>query len=178
MGGPALLTHAPPHPLHNADLRHQIEKAVTMHLGAPWRINAFQDLNDLASHPCALLSDGTYAVFAKLSQAMNAVAQFEAELHGLRLIASLSGVAVPTPIGIVTAQDANAGAVMLLEGVQAVERTGVQWRHIGQTLARIHRVKGTRFGLETNGYFGPQYRTTGHCPTGPRSTPRGGCGRA
>jgi fructosamine-3-kinase len=33
-----------------------------------------------------------------------------------------------------------------------------QWREIGQTLARIHKNKGDRFGLEMQGYFGPFYR--------------------
>jgi fructosamine-3-kinase len=36
-----------------------------------------------------------------------------------------------------------------------VERGPQQWREIGEALARIHRVKGQDFGLETNGYFGP-----------------------
>ena len=47
---------------------------------------------------------------------------------------------------------------MLLEGVQAVDRTSKQWREIGKTLARIHRIKGAQFGLDTKNYFGPLYQ--------------------
>lgn len=47
---------------------------------------------------------------------------------------------------------------MAMEAVQAVERTPLQWRQIGQTLARIHLVKGEFFGLERQGYFGPLYQ--------------------
>jgi len=36
-----------------------------------------------------------------------------------------------------------------------VERGPREWRQIGQALARIHKVKGEQFGLESNGYFGP-----------------------
>ena len=45
--------------------------------------------------------------------------------------------------------------MLVLEAVAAVERTPRHWREIGQTLARIHRVRGGRFGLKTDGYFGP-----------------------
>ena len=47
---------------------------------------------------------------------------------------------------------------MVLEGVQAVDRAPCHWRQIGQTLARIHKIKWDRFGLETHGYFGPLYQ--------------------
>jgi fructosamine-3-kinase len=47
---------------------------------------------------------------------------------------------------------------MVLEAAEVVERGSDQWREIGRTLARIHQVKGERFGLETHGYFGPLYQ--------------------
>lgn len=47
---------------------------------------------------------------------------------------------------------------MILEAVAVVDRTAKQWREIGQSLARIHRIKGAQFGLETNCYFGPLFQ--------------------
>lgn len=51
--------------------------------------------------------------------------------------------------------------MLVLEAVHAVERTLQQWRDIGRTLARLHKSKGERFGLDSNGYFGvlPQDNT-------------------
>ncbi len=130
------------------ELRPLIERAVSDHLGHPWRVHEAHDMADLSSHPSAVLSDGTYAVFAKFS----AAAQFEAEVTGLRLLSQRAGILTPTPIGILPAPG---GHILVLEGVQAVERTPHHWREIGRTLARIHRVKGERCGLDTQGFFGP-----------------------
>jgi fructosamine-3-kinase len=113
------------------------------------------DLSDLACHPCAILSEGSYSVFAKFSDAANGREQFEIELAGLRLLSERAGILIPTPIGIVPVPG---GSVLVLEAVQAVERGPRHWRQIGQTLARLHAVNGDRFGLETHSYFGPLYQ--------------------
>lgn len=110
---------------------------------------------DFASHPAAVLSDGAYAVFAKFSNAANGQEQFEIELQGLRLLANLAGVLIPTPIDVAPAGE---GCILVLEGVQEITRGPRQWRDIGRTLARIHQVKGEHCGLETDGYFGPIFQ--------------------
>jgi protein-ribulosamine 3-kinase len=135
-----------------------IQRLVSAHLGRPWTVVEDRDLSDLACHPAAVLSDGAYAVFAKFSDAANGREQFEIELAGLRLLADRAGVLIPAPIGVVPVPG---GTVLVLEAVQAVKRGAHQWREIGRTLARIHRVQGGRFGLETNGYYGslPQDNT-------------------
>lgn len=157
------------HPLLRTGWRNRIECRIAAHLGYPWRFVSFVDLNDLSSHPCALLSDGRYAVFAKYSRAANAFDQFDVELNGLRLIADLSGALIPAPIGIVSADDTSDEAVLLLEAVQAAEQTPQRWRDIGRTLAHIHRVTGTQFGLPTHGYFGPVFQD--NRPTTPNDWP-------
>ncbi len=118
-------------------------------------MRAARDMADYACHPSAILSDGSYSVFAKFSDAVNGAEQFEIELAGLRLLAARAGVLMPTPIGIVSVPD---GSILVLEAVQVVDRGPEQWRDIGRTIARIHKVKGEQFGLETHGYFGPLYQ--------------------
>ncbi len=112
-------------------------------------------MNDFASHPSAVLSDGKYPVFVKLSEAAHGLDQFEVELAGLRLLSGRSGILIPSPIGVVPVAG---GAMMVLEAAQVVERTAHQWREIGRTLARIHQIKGDQCGLEKQGYFGPIYQ--------------------
>ena len=108
-----------------------------------------------ASHPCAILSDGSYAVFAKLNEAPNGLDQFEVELAGLRFLSEKAGVLTPLLIGNLQVEG---GVIMVLEAVRAVERNARQWRQIGQALAQIHRIKGDRYGFEMQGYFGPLYQ--------------------
>jgi protein-ribulosamine 3-kinase len=139
-------------PLSAAPLRAPVERLVSAHTGRPWTVVEAQDLADLACHPAALLSDGTFAVFAKFSDAPNGREQFEIELAGLRLLADRAGVLIPAPVGITPVPG---GTVLVLEAVEAVDRGPRQWREIGRTLACIHRVHGDRFGLETDGYYGP-----------------------
>ena len=56
------------------------------------------DMTEFACHHSAILSDGSYSVFAKFSEAANGFEQFEIELAGLRLLSERSGVLTPTPI--------------------------------------------------------------------------------
>ena len=132
--------------------RPALERLVAQQIGRPWQVRDERDLADLACHPAALLSDGSYAVFSKYSDAADGFRQFEVELAGLRLLAERAGVLTPAPIGILPVPG---GTVLVLEAVEAVERTPGRWREIGRVLARIHQVVGDRFGLATDGFFGP-----------------------
>jgi protein-ribulosamine 3-kinase len=129
-----------------------VEQLVSQHTGRPWTIKDVRDLTEFACHPCAILSDGSYSVFAKFSEAANGLEQFEIELAGLRLLSERSGVLTPTPIDILPVAG---GYILVLEAVQAVDRAPRHWRQIGQTLARIHRIQWDRFGLEADSFFGP-----------------------
>ena len=145
----------PVHPLRNVQLQAALEEIVSDRSGREWRIRDFRDMNDFASHPSALLSDGSYSVFVKLNTAANGMEQFEIELAGLRFLSEQAGVSIPAPLGNLAVEG---GVVMVLEAVRSVERTPGQWRQIGQALAQIHRTKGSQFGLDTHNYFGPLYQ--------------------
>lgn len=136
-------------------LRIPVERAVSAHLGRVWCVRDATDLRDFACHEAAILSDGSYAVFVKLSEAAHSLEQFEVELTGLRLLTQLSGVLTPTLIGNLSVEG---GTLMVLEAVQAIERGPREWRQIGQALARIHTVKGRQYGSDIQGYFGPLYQ--------------------
>jgi fructosamine-3-kinase len=112
-------------------------------------------MKDFASHPAAILSNGSYSVFTKFSNAANGLEQFETEVAGLNYLSRLSGVSTPMLIGIVPVKG---GFVMITEAISGVERTSRQWQELGRTLAKIHQVRGTRYGLESNCYFGPLYQ--------------------
>jgi protein-ribulosamine 3-kinase len=133
-------------------LRTPVEQLVSETTGRQWRIRDARDMSDYACHPCAILSDGSYSVFAKFSDAANGAEQFQVELAGLRLLRERAGVLTPTTIGI---RPVPGGTILVLEAVQAVERSAPHWRQIGQTLAHIHAIKGDRFGFGTQGFFGP-----------------------
>ena len=136
-------------------LRIPIEQIVSEYIGQKWEVMDFRDMKEFASHPSAILSDESYSVFVKFSNAANGLEQFEVELNGLRLLSSLSGVLTPTSIGIIMVEG---GVVMILETLKSVDRTPHHWQQIGQSLAQIHRINGKQFGLETHGYFGPLYQ--------------------
>jgi protein-ribulosamine 3-kinase len=139
-------------PLASDALCIPVERAASEYWGRPWAAESIRDMSDFACHPCAILSDGAFAVFAKFSDAPNGSEQFEIELEGLRLLSERAGVRTPAPIGIVAAEG---GTLLVLEAVRAVARSPRFWRQVGRTLARIHEIEGEHFGLDTDGYFGP-----------------------
>ena len=141
--------------LLNDLIRIPIEETVSELTGHSWTVQSIQDMKDYASHPAAILSNKGYSVFAKFSSAANGLEQFEIELAGLQHLSRLSGVATPTPIGIIPVEG---GHVLVQEAVPSVERTSAHWREIGRSLAKIHQVKGTRYGWESHCYFGPLYQ--------------------
>lgn len=118
----------PPIQLLTDPLRTPVEQLVSQYIGREWRVSDARDMNDLASHQAAILSDHSYAVFVKLSTAAHGLEQFETELAGLRLLNERAGVLIPTPIGIIAV---DGGTLLVLEAVQAVEREARHWREYG-----------------------------------------------
>jgi fructosamine-3-kinase len=133
-------------------LRERLEAAVSRHTRRQWRVQTATDMSEYACHPCAILSDGAFAVFAKHSLDDEAVVQFECEVAGLRYLSEQAGVLIPTPIGIVPLER---GALFIMEALTAVAREPRQWRDIGRALARIHRVTSAQCGFHANNYLGP-----------------------
>lgn len=133
-------------------MRASLENAVSRYRGCRWRIRDERDLSEFACHHCAIVADGSFAVFFKYNEAAEARRQFEVELDGLQTLANKAGVLIPQPIDIVPVEE---GLLLVMEALEAVERGDHQWKQMGATLARIHCVKGTCHGYETNGYFGP-----------------------
>jgi len=132
--------------------RRALEELVSDYQGRDWRVRSARDLSDLACHPCAVVSDGSGAVFVKYSEAADAGRQFEIERESLRFLSRKTGVLTPKPLGIVPAAD---GTLFVMEAVQAIERGPRAWREIGRTLARIHRVTSDWYGFPMDTYFGP-----------------------
>jgi fructosamine-3-kinase len=133
-------------------LRIPLEEAVSKHCSREWRVQSARDMSDFAVHHCAILSDESLAVFAKYSEAPEASKQFEIELAGLQYLSERAGVMVPTPMAVVPVES---GTLLIMEALNAIERGPRQWRQIGRTLARMHRVKSDRCGFHMDNYFGP-----------------------
>ncbi|MCP4584146.1 MAG: fructosamine kinase family protein [candidate division Zixibacteria bacterium] len=136
-------------------LRTAIEEAVSEYGGRKWRIKSEIDLSEFACHHCAIVSDGSFAVFFKYSEAVDARRQFEIEQSGLQTLSNRAGVLTPHPISITRVET---GTLLIMEALEATKRGPRQWRQIGATLARIHRVKGDICGFETNGFWGPLHQ--------------------
>jgi fructosamine-3-kinase len=91
-------------------------------------------------------------VFVKYSAAPDAEKQFEIEQASLQFLSRKAGVLVPTSIGVVPVPD---GTLFVMEALQPIERGAEEWRQIGRTLARMHRVKSDTCGFHMDTYFGP-----------------------
>lgn len=139
----------------NKPLRAVIEKTVSEYIRRIWRIKNERDLAEFAYHPCAIVADNSFAVFFKYSREAQAKRQFEIELSDLRTISKKAGVLIPPLIDIVQVENRY---LLIMEALETVKRGPKQWRQIGQTLARIHRIKGASHGYKTSGFCGPLYQ--------------------
>ena len=140
-------------------IRTTIEETVSKHERRAWRIKSEKDLKEFACHNCAIVSDGSFSAFFKYSEAAEAQRQFDIELSDLQTLSKRTGVLIPRPIDIVGVEN---GWLLVMEALEPIERGSHQWRQIGATLARIHRVKGDRCGFETNGFYGPLSQDNTH----------------
>jgi len=138
--------------LNSDQVRGPLEAAVSNCRGEAWHIESFQDLSDLACHPAGIFSDGTAGVFVKFSAAADAEHQFETERNDLQYLSTKAGIRVPAPVGIIPAAD---GMLFITVAETPVERGPREWRKMGKTLARIHRIKSDCCGFPHDNYFGP-----------------------
>lgn len=136
-------------------LRAEIENAVSEIKGYRWRITDERDFSEFAFNQCAVLSNGSYAVFFKMSQSQNARAKFELEESELRYLSTRCNVRTPKTI---TIHESDGITLMIMEALDAIDRGTKQWREMGKSLAKIHLVKGEYFGFQTNGYWGPLFQ--------------------
>jgi protein-ribulosamine 3-kinase len=132
-----------------------MEQRVSARLGRAWQVARAQDMADFASHPAAIFTDGTYEVFVKLYEGEIARDQLKQELVGLQTLTALAGVLTPVVIDNLQIGDAS---LAVMEAVRPVEREPMRWRQIGHALARIHAIKGDRFGFDQHGYWGSLYQ--------------------
>ena len=156
----ALSPHPPPLPpaLLDPAVRAAVQQAAAAHGGTHWTSTGFTDLADRAAHPCGIFHGRPFAVFAKLSTATDASAQFTAELAGLRLLHDMAGVNVPVPVADGVIPVPPSAHLLLFEALPERPpdaRTPADWRSIGRALATLHAVPGPAFGLSSNGFFGP-----------------------
>jgi protein-ribulosamine 3-kinase len=152
------------HLLVSDDLRVPLEQQVSAYLDHRWQVKTMQDKRDEASHPAAILTDESYAVFVKLGVGEVAVDQFRQEEAGLRLLTERAGVLTPTPISIIQVEEY---VLFVMAAVQVVKREEHQWRQIGQALAQIHQIKGEAFGLASHCYWGSLYQDNRPLPDWP-----------
>ena len=132
-------------------LRRAVEHHVSEHFGRVWRAVRVSSKSESASHPAAILSDGTDSVFVKSGEGRTARDQFDREAAGLRFLTERTGVLTPTVIAVAKAEDVT---LLIMEAAHTVERGPPQWRQMGRALARIHTVKGDHFGYHTYCYWG------------------------
>src|SRR5262249_19259644 len=134
-----------------------IERVVSVHLGRRWAAQGFTNLDDRASHPCGILRGHGFSVFAKVGPED----QFAVELRSLAYLRDRAGVATAVPVGPGVLV-ADGTALLLLE---AAPEGPPDWWSFGRTLAALHRVRGERFGLEFDGFFGPLPQDNRPVPT-------------
>ncbi len=126
-----------------------IEALVSAHFGFAWRV---QSIRNSSGRRLAVLLDGAkHSVFAKFTNAPEALEKAVCEAEALRLMAAIPGVRTPNVIGTVGAQNS---AVLVLESVEVRMPRLEDWAAVADMVALLHRATDAEFGLERNNYIG------------------------
>jgi len=94
-------------------------------------------------------SSGTYCL--KYNPAGSYPGMFESEARGLELLASAGEIRVPVPVFHGTLKHHT---FLLLEYIEAAKPLGDMMHRFGRSLARLHRHRSDRFGLDHDNYMG------------------------
>lgn len=83
---------------------------------------------------------------------------FEAEAHGLKLLAETGTFVVPSVLGITEEENRS---LLLLQWLEKKNPDALSWYEAGEKLAALHRQTHSVFGLEISNYIGslPQQNT-------------------
>ncbi len=119
-------------------------------------IRAAQPVSGGDINEAYLLETAGGPVFLKLNRHPQAQQMFEAEAHGLALLAAPAALAVPQVLGM---GQAGSCAFLLLEFVPPGQRNQHFWEAFGAGLAQLHRTTQVYFGLDRDNFIGslPQH---------------------
>ena len=90
-------------------------------------------------------------LFCKVNSASRFPNLFASESKGLQLIASRSQMKTPE---IFACFEEGGHQFLIMEWIPSGSRTNQFWSEFGASLAAMHQVKGSGFGLETGNYMG------------------------
>jgi protein-ribulosamine 3-kinase len=96
------------------------------------------------------ISNGTSQWFCKINSATKFPQLFEKEKKGLELL-HVNGVKTPV---VIDSFEAEGQQLLVLEWINETERTEKFWKDFGKTLAELHQVSGSSFGLNFDNYMG------------------------
>lgn len=137
---------------------HQIEQAISVETGTPFKIQEkmplsaglssgnLTDINDKPLNLSFKVSDGFRSFFVKLNSKENLI-NFQAEAYSLSQLKELSSIACPDVTAIGISLDKS---FLVLDYIAFSKAKPVLWYQLGQQLAQMHREA-------THGQFGWQH---------------------
>ena len=89
--------------------------------------------------------------FCKINELATFPNLFEAERHGLELLAQQQVIRIPQ---VVTSGENGEHQVLILEWIEQGLQTDTFWARFGKQLAALHHIQRKQFGLDTDNYMG------------------------
>ena len=104
------------------------------------------------------IKTGKQSFFCKINSLADFPGMFDAEQHGLALLAQQQVIRVPR---IVANEQKNGTQILILEWIEQGVKSGTFWETFGRQLAALHHVQHDECGLASDNYMGalPQHNT-------------------
>ncbi|MFY1027662.1 fructosamine kinase family protein [Actinobacillus seminis] len=132
-----------------------ISQLLADQFGAYYNIKCKNNVHTGEMHEAWLISDNIQPVFVKVNE-KSYRSMFRAEADQLELLAKTNTVNVPRVYGVGCS---HSHSFLLLEALSPAPITDVEMGELGNQLAALHQVKGTKnYGLDFDTWLGPQYQ--------------------
>lgn len=132
-------------------LIHAAEQALTEFTGEPVRITGTRALGGGCINPAVALETNSKNYFLKYNSAQKHPGMFEAEVKGLALLRSTGALYIPS---VIHCGEASGDAFILMELVEQGRPAATFWTDFGSSLARMHKITRSQFGLDHDNYIG------------------------
>jgi len=141
-----------------ASLNASIEEALAAALGKTVAIRSFRSIGGGCINRAQRMETDAGVFFIKTNSATRFPGMFAAEAKGLALLRQAGALGVPA---VVACGEGQGQSFIIMEFIHAAARTRLFWENFGRALARLHRHRAVRFGLDHDNYIGslPQSNT-------------------
>lgn len=145
------------------DARAIIEMVLKKYLGSSVNVKQIRPVGGGSINEAFKVETNSTTVFVKINSAGRFPGMFDAESKGLELLKSTNVLSTPA---VLCVADEGELSLLILQWIESGRRDKDYWEKAGESLALLHKHKGSAFGLDHDNYIGSLFQSNKKEPDG------------